>query len=97
MVAGADAPMSMPRSPLAIELIEPGRKAHARPIRGVTIGPGGLGTILSAPERRLFPSPLAVAPKSKLPAEPPVGAQVAGLAHLFARLADIRNRSFLDP
>ncbi len=84
-----EAPPERP-TPLAVELIEPGRTGLARPTRGMVVGRGGFGTILSAPGRQLVPSsqqPAAGEPT--LAAEPPVAAQVAALVRLLARLATV--------
>ncbi len=77
-----------PPKPLAVELIEPGRTGLARPTRGMSIGRGGFGTILSAPGRLLIPSlsPPAFG-EPTLADEPPVAEEVAGLVRLLARLA----------
>jgi hypothetical protein len=77
-----------PPRPLAVELFEPVSVPLARPTRGMSIGRGGFGTILSAPARRLVPSPShPILGEPALATEPPVAAQVGGLARLLARLA----------
>lgn len=76
------------QTPVAVELIEPGRASHSRPTRGMLIGHEGFGTILSAPERRLLRSARrqpAVA--SNAAVLPPVAARLAGLVRLVARVA----------
>ncbi len=70
-----------PPKPLAAELIEPRRTILSRPTRGMSIGPDGFGTIVSAPARQLE----EVSPS--VPGGPPVAPQVGGLVRLLARLA----------
>lgn len=77
-----------PPKPLAVELFEPDPTRLARPTRGMSIGHGGFGTILSAPERHLVPSSSQPAlDKPTLATEPPIAATVGGLVRLLARLA----------
>lgn len=82
----AQAPLGPPQ-PLAVELIEPRGTALARPTRGMSVGRDGFGTVLSAPARRLVPSPTTVlAGGPTLTAEPVVAGQAAKFVRLFARL-----------
>lgn len=77
------------RPPLPLDLIEPATTA-GRPARGMTVGPHGYGTLLSAPPRRVEPSPdLPRPPEEMLPAAPAIAADVAGTVRLLARLAPI--------
>ena len=84
-----EAPRELP-APLAVELIEPARLPSTRPAKAMSVGPGGFGTILSAPGRLLVPSPEQPALREPaLAADPPVAAQVAGLVRLLSRVAPV--------
>jgi hypothetical protein len=79
-----------PPRPLALELIEPAGAGAARPTRGMSVGQSGFGNVLSAPGRRLEPSPSPVPPgEPTLAGKPAVSAEVAGLVRLVPRLAPV--------
>ena len=78
----------VPPKPLAVELIVPARTALALPTRGMSIGRGGFGTILSAEARLLDPhSPPSAFGERTRAAEPPVATEVSRFVRLLARLA----------
>lgn len=84
-------PPAKPRQPPAVEFIAPDGATAPAPIKGMSAGPEGFGTILSAPPRKLEPTAELIEPGPQLFASnaPAIAPALGGLLRLVARIAPV--------